>query len=529
MDLFVTINKWRVVKLLLVFSLIHISLVRADDDISYTIEALTTMGTGDYSPLWLNANKYGLSSLDKNNGYLRTSLSRPIDNDSLRTWAVGYGLDMAVAYNNTSSFILQQVYVEGRWRKASLQVGSKELPMEMKNQELSSGSQVLGINARPIPQIRLSFPEYVDVPLMAHWLQFKGHLAYGWFTDNGWQKDFAYGKTSYTEDVLFHSKAGFLKFGKPNGHFSAEIGMEMGCQFGGHSYYKSGNSYKELNVNPVTMKSYLRALIPGGNDGDSANPDQNYKGADGNHVGAWMLRLRYEQPTWTVNLYGEHYFEDISAMFQLDYDNYTTGEKWMEKHGKRFLLYDFKDMLLGVELNLKRVSWLNDLVVEYIYTKYQSGPIFSNHKQYMPDHIGGKDNYYGHSIYNGWQHWGQVMGNPLYRSPLYNTNGGLKVQDNRFYAFHMGISGNPGLGLHYRLLGSLQKGYGTYASPYDDPKDNMSLLAEVGYHLPSHIAKGWNVKLGIGYDHGDLLSWDYTTCDNIGLQLTVTKKGAIHF
>lgn len=529
LDFFLFRSKWRGLFLLVAFAWHSIQPIRAKNDITYTIEALTTMGIGDYSPLWLNANRYGLSSLDKNNGYLRTSLSRPIGNDSLRTWAVGYGLDMAVAYNNTSSFILQQAYVEGRWHRASLQVGSKELPMEMKNQELSSGSQVLGINARPIPQIRLSFPEYVDVPLMAHWLQFKGHIAYGWFTDNGWQKDFAYGKASYTEDVLFHSKAGFLKFGKPKGHFSAEIGMEMGCQFGGRVYYMSGDAYKERNINPVTVKSYLRALIPGGNDGDSANPDQNYKGADGNHVGAWMLRLRYEQPTWTVNLYGEHYFEDLSAMFQLDYDNYTTGEKWMEKHGKRFLLYDFKDMLLGVELNLKNVSWMNNMVIEYIYTKYQSGPIFFNHEKYLPDHLGGLDNYYGHYLYNGWQHWGQVMGNPLYRSPLYNTNGSLKVQDNRFYAFHVGISGNPGRGLHYRLLGSLQKGYGTYASPYDDPKDNMSLLAEVGYHLPNNIAKGWNLKFGIGYDHGDLLSIDYSTCDNIGFQLTVTKKGTIHF
>lgn len=493
----------------------------ADNGMELKVELQSTVGTGDYNPLWLNANKHGLSSLNNSNGYLRTALSRPLTNDSLRQWAWGCGVDIAAAYNFTSSFVIQQAYVEGRWRKSTLFVGSKELPLEMKNDELSSGSQVLGINARPIPQVRLAYPDYVDVPLMAHWLQFKGHLAYGLFTDNGWQKDFTDGKASYTENVLFHSKAGFLKLQKPGSPFSAEVGMEMACQFGGHSYSYSSKGYTERNINPVTLKSFFRALVPGGNDGDDAKPDQKYKGADGNHVGAWLLRLNYEQPTWAVHVYGEHYFEDLSAMFQLDYDNYTTGSRWMEKHGHRFLLYDFKDMLLGVELNLKNQSWLNALVFEYLYTKYQSGPIYFDHQKYLPDHIGGKDGYYLHYIYTGWQHWGQVIGNPLYRSPLYNTNGTIQVQDDRFYAFHLGCSGDPMPGLHYRLLGTLQKGFGTYSAPYDDPRRNLSLLAEVGYRLPERVARGWGVRLGIGYDHGSLLSSDATTSDNFGLQFTI--------
>jgi hypothetical protein len=504
-------------------TLLHPLTVWAQGNMQYKVEAQATAGSGDHNPLWLNANKYGLSSLDKNNGYLRAALVRPLANDSLKTWGVSYGIDLATAYNNTSSFIVQQAFFEGRWRKATLLLGSKELPMEMKNQELSSGSQVLGINARPVPQVRLSWPDYVDVPLTARWLQFKGHLAYGWFTDNGWQKDFAEGKSGYTQDVLFHSKAGFLKVGKPGSPFSAEIGMEMACQFGGHSYTYSGKGYTERNINPVTLKSYFRAFVPSGNDGDDANPDQAYQGADGNHLGAWLARLNYDMPTWAVHVYGEHYFEDLSGMFQLDYDNYTTGSQWMEKHGHRFLLYDFKDMLLGVELNLKRNDWLNNIVVEYVYTKYQSGPIYFDHKKYFPDHLGGRDGYYQHGIYTGWQHWGQVMGNPLYRSPLYNTNGQIRILDNRFYALHLGLSGTPLPSLHYRLLASAQKGFGSYSKPFDNPERNLSLLAEAAYRMPEQVAKGWSLKLGVGYDHGALLG------NNFGLQLTIAKNGAIHF
>lgn len=491
----------------------------AADGLEYRVEAQATVGSGDNTPLWLNANKYGLSSLTPDNGYLRAALTRPLSNDSLKKWGIGYGLDLVGAYNNTSSFIVQQAFLEVRWRKSLLTVGSREQPLEMKNQELSSGSQVLGINARPVPQVRLAYPDYVDVPLMRRWLQFKGHLAYGKFTDDGWQQDFTNRQRPFTEDVLFHSKSGVLKLGKPGSPFSIEAGMEMGCQFGGKSYSKEG--VEKTSINDVTLKSFIRAFVPSGNDGDDAEPDQPYKGAEGNHVGAWLMRLNYEQPSWTVHIYGEHYFEDLSAMFQLDYDNYTTGSKWMEKHGHRFLLYDFSDMLLGVELNLKRARWLNTVVVEYIHTKYQSGPIYFDHKKYMPDHIGGMDGYYDHGIYNSWQHWGQVMGNPLYLSPLYNTNGRITVRDNRFVGFHFGVSGDPSTNLHYRLLCTTQKGFGTYSTPYVDPKRNLSLLAEADYRLPRQIAKGWNVKCAVGYDHGELLG------NNFGVQLTVVKSGTL--
>lgn len=495
----------------------------AGGDLEYKIEAQMTIGQGDNNPLWLNANKYGLSSVDKDNGYFRAALTRPIAQDSLRKWGIGYGVDLAAAYNNTSSFIVQQAYFEGRWRKGLLTIGSKQQPMEMKNQELSTGSQVFGINARPVPQVRVELPDYIEVPYTRHWLQFKGHLAYGRFTDDSWQKDFTNRQHHYTEDVLYHGKAGFLRLAKPGSSFSVEAGIEMACQFGGKAYGFKEDGFGRKNINPVTFKSFMRALIPGGNDGDVEEPDKPYQGTEGNHVGAWLLRLTYDQPTWAVSIYGDHYFEDISAMFLLDYDNYTTGSKWMEKHGHRFLLYDLRDILLGAELKLKYNRWLNDAVVEYIYTKYQSGPIYFDHKMYLPDHIGGRDNYYQHYLYSGWQHWGQVMGNPLYRSPLYNTDGDIQTQDNRFYAFHLGLSGNPLPNLHYRLLCTVQKGFGSYKRPFDDPQRNFSLLAEATYRVPERMAKGWGIRLGIGLDRGELLG------DNFGVQLTITKSGAFSF
>lgn len=109
--------------------------------------------------------------------------------------------------------MVQQAFAEVRWLHGVLSVGAKEYPMELKNQTLSSGSQTLGINARPVPQVRLALPEYWKVPILNGWLQMKGHIAYGKFTDQNWQHDFTQRKTKYSDGVLYHSKAGYLRIG----------------------------------------------------------------------------------------------------------------------------------------------------------------------------------------------------------------------------------------------------------------------------------------------------------------------------
>ena len=107
------------------------------------------------------------------------------------------------------------------------------------------------------------------------------------------------------------------------------------------------------------------------------------------------------------------------------------------------------------------------------------------------------------------------MGNPLYRSPIYNTDGSIRVTDNRFVALHLGVSGTPVERLYYRLLATYQEGWGTYADPYTKKHHNMSLLVESQYRLPH----GWNVSAAYGADFGKILG------RNHGIQITVTKHG----
>lgn len=488
--------------------------------LEYDIEMQSTFSEGR-TPLWLNANRYGLSSLDNTNGYLRAGVFRPLRTDSARRWGMGYGLDVAVPYNFTSDFVVQQAFVEGRWLHGVMTVGSKEYPMELKNNLLSSGSQTLGINAMPIPQVRIALPEYWTLPFAKGWLHLKGHIAYGRMTDDRWQHEFTDRKNKYADDVLFHSKAGYLKIGNEDVFcpFSLELGLEMAATFGGTAYRPDGKGGMTVLKGDTGLGAYWNAFVPGGYD----TGETTYQNVEGNHVGSWLIRMNWNTDMWRFSVYADKYFEDHSAMFQLDYDGYGQGEEWDEKKKSRYVIYDFKDIMLGMELNIKYDRWINDVVFEYIYSKYQSGPIYHDHTNTISDHIGGRDNFYNHSIYTGWQHWGQVIGNPLYRSPIYNEDGTIMVKDNRFMAFHLGIDGRPFPRFMYRVLASWQEGLGTYDEPYENKRNNFSLLVEGEYAFGGKLLNGWKVKGGYGMDLGAILG------DNYGFQVTVSKCGLLNF
>ena len=476
--------------------------------ISYSIETSGTLSDGRHAPFWLTANRYGLPSVERNSAYLRGGVFRSAENDAARRWDIGYGADLVIPANHTSHFFVQQLYADVRWKQ----------PMQLKNNELSSGSQTLGINARPYPEIRLALPDYWDIPYTKGFLAFKGHIAFGAYTDNHFQKHFVEGRNPYDQNVLMHTKAGYIRIGKKDKPFTAEIGLEMASQFGGTHYDYTGSAYQK-EKSSRNLKSFWHAFIGGGADSMDGAVQNN----EGNMLGSWVARLNYDTPDAKFGLYADHFFEDHSSMFMLDYDGYGTGDEWDVRKDNRYFLYDLKDMMLGAELNLKGGSWLRDIVVEYLYTKYQSGPVYHDHTPNMSNHISGRDDYYNHNLYTGWQHWGMVMGNPLYRSPLYNRDGRIEVTNNRFVAWHLGVAGRPLAGLDYRLLATWQRGYGTYNMLFDDPETPVSLLAEATYRFAdSSKLAGWAVKAAVGMDRGDIYG------DNTGAQLTVVKTGLLN-
>ncbi len=466
---------------------------------SYHATTEAIVSEGDHAPFWLTANRYGLASVEHNSSFITAGMAKDALGDNGKDWNWGMGADFVIASDHTSTFFIQQLYADVRCKAGLLTIGQKEQPMQLKNTVLSSGSQTLGTNARPYPEVRLSLPHYWDIPGTHGFLGVKGHVAFGMYTDNGFQRDFTHEMHSYNQDVLMHTKAGYLRFGKEERAFNVEAGLEMASQFGCTHYEKTADGWSKIKSGRG-LSAFWHAFIGGGADATDGAIQNN----EGNMLGSWVLRLNYKAPAADFGLYADHFFEDHSAMFLLDYNGYAYEGGTMKKKDSRFIMYPLKDIMLGADVHFKRCHWIEDCVVEYIYTRYQSGPVYNDRTPELPSHIGGIDNYYNNAIEPGWQHWGQTLGNPLYTSPIYNKNGRLVFMSNRFTAWHAGFSGHPLPELDYRVRASWQESLGTYDEPFRNPKRNVSISAEVNYSI-DRWCKGLSLGAAFGMDRGNLL------------------------
>lgn len=197
----------------------------------YFGEGMAVSSSG-HTPFWLMNNRFGLSSVEKNNGFIRGGFFRETDPDTRFSW--GFGADLVVPYNFTSRFVIQQLYSEVRYRSLQLTVGSKERVEGLIDSELASGSMVLSQNARPIPQAYISMPRYEPVPFTNRWLSVKGYFSFGVTTDGRWQRDTPHADSRWVKDELFHSKGLFIRLGDPDRHpLTIEGGLEMATHFGG--------------------------------------------------------------------------------------------------------------------------------------------------------------------------------------------------------------------------------------------------------------------------------------------------------
>lgn len=471
-------------------------LKRLTDSIEYRADwTYNISDASERTPFWLSSNRYGLGGVRHSNGHMRWGVFKDEKKDSNATWRMGYGADFVLAHNYTSDFFVQQLYMDLGYKNIIISAGAKERPANLKNNELSTGSQTFGINARPVPEIRFEVPDYITLFGGKKLFSIRAHIGYGMLTDGAWEETFANkSRSHYAKNVLYHSKSGFLKIGNENIFpLTFEGGLEMAGTFGGRYY--SGDGYsRNLYQGIGDFADILFGLSSDPGEGD-------YKNTKGNTVGSWLLSINYHGKGWKARAYYDHYFEDHSGLFY----------KYMDYDG-----------LYGLELNIPNNSVVNNVVYEYVYTKYQSGSIYHDETSTITDKIGGQDNYYNHNLYAGWQHWGMAMGNPLFLSPLYNNDKKLAFESNRFVAHHVGISGNPTQSLHYRMLFTFSKQFGTYLQPLEDIKYQRSFLAELTYspeRMFRRNMRGWSVGAAFAFDRGSYIG------KNTGFQITLRRNG----
>lgn len=462
------------------------------DSIRYVAEATASFSGGSNNPFWFVSNRQGLSSIKTTNGYLRIGAFHDINESERFSWSAG--VDLAVAANFSSVFIVQQLYGELKYRSLDFLIGSKNMYSPLENPTLSSGSLYYSGNSRPIPQVRIGIFDYADMWGCKGWFAIKGHLAFGKFTDSDWIKHWVAPNTYYTLGTLYHSKSLWFRFGnKAKKPFVFELGMQMATEFGGTQY--KGNEM--LLKMPTGLKDWIKAIIP--MKGGSETPGIDQRNVQGNMLGSWNFALSYNPNSdWNIRLYYEHYFEDHSMM--------TFDYMW-------------KDGLFGVETKLPKNRFVSSAVYEFVYMKDQAGPIFWDHKPEVNEQVSGADNYYNNSFYNGWSHWGMGIGTPLAVSPIYNNPHVVSFLSNRFWSHHVGLCGSPFNDLDYRILATYTKSWGTYSNPFKEVKQSLNMMLELSYS--PHRLKGWKGILGVGADFGSLFG------RSAGVTLTISKTGNI--
>lgn len=474
-----------------------LALAAVPDSLQWSASMTLTGSSGRNTPFWLVSNRQGLANTKKDFGFVRLSASKPLETEGRWRWEAG--ADVALGWRMQSVFTLQQLYAGARYRCLGAWAGCRELPDIFGAKGLASGNLLYSGNSRPLPQVRIGIFDYNDIWGLKGWLAAKGYISFGYFTDSAWQRKYWAEGQKRSEHVFYHSKGLWLRNGNPARFpLTLECGIEMGTQFGGIIYH-NGKVWHMLHG----FKDWWKAIIP--SKGDSGTPDGEQTNVQGNMTGCWDFRLSWapRQADWSVRAYYEHYFED---------------------HSQLYIEYAWKDGLWGVEGNLPQNPVLSTVVYEYLDTRDQTGAVYWDHNEAITEQVSGRDNYYNHYLYSGWQHWGMGMGNPLVLSPLWNSERQSYFRSTRVRAHHIGLRGNPAPALDWRLLASCTRNWGNYAATeyggaLPAVETTWSAMLELTWRPQSHLLDGWHLTAALAGDTGEL------TGRNFGLMLTLGRTG----
>lgn len=493
--------------------------MRAEYPVNYTAEVIANAGNGTFAPYYITANRHGVITQSKGM-LLHAGAWRGMQTD--RRFSYDFGVDIYGGGTNSTdysrwhaasdnyldgqwqknsqhpaNFWLQQAYASLKYRCLYITAGMKDRSSYMLNSYLSSGDMIESGNARSIPQVRAGFIDYQNIPFTNGWVQIQGEVAYGVYCQNNWlENHFDYFSGIMTKNMLYNYKRLYFRT-NPSKPFSATFGGQSAVQFGGTSYKYTQGVFVSEDSHSHNLKSFWQALVP------HSNGVEGY--FEGQHIGSWDIKLRYRLRNNTeISAYVQNLWEDGTGMGKLN--------GW--------------DGLWGLEYKAPQKGWIDAAVIEYLQTTNQSGPLHWDPAD-VPGgtlNIGqatGSDNYYNNGFYGAYANLGMAQGNPLLKSPLFYTSGGILFQDNRVKALHIGLCGSPFKGITYRLLGGYRTSWGTYSVPRVNKLHTTSFLAEATYtpqSLPALDLKG-----EIGLDHGTLYG------NRVGVCLTVSYSGLLNF
>ena len=508
--------------------------IEARAEYSFNVGAEVNLGAGsnDFVPFYLHSNRHGKITQSKN---AQIDIWAIDSLDSSKRFDFGWGIEALGGYASKVDYMrwnkenqewtlnpqspspvwIQQLYAEVKWRSLFLSVGLKDRDSRFVDQDLSSGDLLWSGNSRAIPEARIGFVGFQNVPFTNGWVQIDAALSYGKFIDTGWINshfDFYTGKRN--PGPFWTYKYISLR-SKPSKPFSFHFGFQMATIFGGWTYkYYNGEIISEVN-NYGGFKDFFYVLLP-----LDSHTHEGYK--TGDHKGTWDVSARYNfKGGETLRAYTQWFWED--------------GTGLLKENGW--------DGLWGLEFKLNRPWWISGVVAEYLDLTHMSGPLsyapyyHNTGEAHLPYMVHGRDSYYTNFYYRDYVNYGLNMGTPMVQGTLFDTgvtkeNPGKetdKLRPNngwihyfRVRAFHIAVEGNIGSNCDYIVKYNHRKAWGnTNSYTLINPIEADSFMAGTTYRLP--WVPGLSVSAALGVDHGTIPS------NAVGGMLTLTYQRPILF
>ena len=423
---------------------------------------------------WLHVNRLG--KVDENEpgqGIVDFSLKKMhIPDHSDKMYLEG-GLNFSGRYYGNTRVQLLEYWGRFNYKNFYFHAGAKGEPEFANGLSVSNGNLYLSNNARPLPRVEF------------------GVKAFRPFRNGFWEKfsfDGLYSEyflldDRYIKNAHLHRKRLGINYEfLPSWTFS--LAMDHWAFWGGE--FPDGDKIPGFEY-------YFRYIL--GRGGGEKSKVTEQENAAGNHTGQYQFLLKYNRYPINLDFYWQHLWEDGSG---LKFKNISDG-------------------LWGVAIkNRGNKKLINTIVLEYIYTKHQSGPIHGEDPDRIGKFIGGRDNYFNHGIYrSGYTSYGRMIGLPLLIPSVGENGVSNGFPNNRLWGIHSGFSGQITEMLFWKVLLTYSKHFGTYATPFPNSKD----LFSAGFDLLwERSPKPFSYRIKLATDRGSYLP------ETTGLEFAVTYR-----
>ena len=484
-----------------------------NDFIAYFM-LMGALSTGGDLPFWCTSNQWGIYP-DSNGMCTLAGVEKPFNMDKTIDWRAGASMALradGIAPGKTFSMtpMVDQLYAAFRWKFLMAEIGQKRSDLDfygpskhLGSLSTTGGSLIFTGNSRELPGIRLELMK-VAFPWTKEHLWFWGSIGEYLTLDKRYVKHAGIHRLKLFTEVRFAK------------HWGISLGIDHYAVFG-------GDSPDEPDLN-FTFKDWLRVLV--GASASSKGPVMDQMNVIGDQGGAELIRLNYYSDRWNIFFQHEIPYADKSGM---KFQNFPDGVNTF--------CFSFKD----------KNRWVSDIVYEFYYTRYQSGPIHDsetdangNPRPWEPGlSFIGDDDYFNNGYYqSGWTYYGRMMTSPLF-FPVGTHEGSwnrdaivLGTENNRIMAHHIGLGGKFFRKLPYRLMLTYSQNYGRYIKQYagENAKNKkwgtvketplhqfaLGLSGEVPEDL---LAKGLTLTWGIYGDAGEVLKNNFAL--SLGLRYSI--------